>query len=142
MYKKIIDKLRQLNKNQVLIGVAVLAIALTGILVFARPNLGSANTLSFLKFNSGNADAIAKKAVEYLNTSVLQQGQSASLISASEDSGVIKFKIDIQGKQYDSYVTKNGKLLFPEGIAVGAPLPNPPQAQDAQNPPNTPPPAQ
>src|SRR5207237_387072 len=65
-------------------------------------------------------DAIAKQSVDYLNKSVLQQGQTAELVSASEESGVIKLKIKIGDKTYDSYATKDGKLLFPEAFTIDA----------------------
>ncbi|OGZ71934.1 MAG: hypothetical protein A2908_02530 [Candidatus Staskawiczbacteria bacterium RIFCSPLOWO2_01_FULL_38_12b] len=110
----------KINKNSVLLGVAVLGILMTGILMAANANMaGSNKLLSFLKLNSSaSVESIAQKAVGYLNESVLQEGQTATLVSAVEESGVIKFKIQIAGKDYDSYVSKDGKLLFPEGISV------------------------
>src|SRR3989344_3524249 len=68
----------KINKNSLLLGVAVLGILTTGMLMATNANMaGSNKLLSFLKF-----------------------------------------KIQIAGKDYDSYVSKDGKLLFPEGISV------------------------
>ena len=79
----------QLNKQSILIGVAVLAIIITGVLISANGN--SNTTLSFLKFNFFTSPkGVAEKAVAYLNSKVLLQGQSATLNSFSEESGVIK----------------------------------------------------
>lgn len=104
------------NKNQILIGIAILAIIVTGLLVFANSN--SNNALSFLKFNSNmSADAIAKKSVDFINGNILQ-GQTATLVSFTEESGVIKFTVKIADKNYDSYATKDGKFLFPEGLKL------------------------
>lgn len=108
------------TKNHILLGVAVLAVLLTGILVFANSTLSQSNVLSFLKFSGPySSEAIAKKSIDYLNSSVLQ-GQTAELVEASEESGVVKMKIKIGDNAYDSYATKDGKLLFPEAFALGA----------------------
>lgn len=116
MFQKVMFKP---NKNQALVGIAVLAIAITGILIFANSAGGTNNVLSFLKLNPGmSTAAIAKQSVDYLNKSVLQQGQTASLISATQESGVVKMKIKIADKEYDSYATSDGKLLFPEAFTI------------------------
>src|SRR3989344_1060909 len=117
MYKKIMHKLGKLNKNQILIGIAVLAILVTGVLS-SNKDLSS-KVLSFLKFNSGiSQDAVAKNAIDYLNKSVLQQGQVATLEGVSEESGLIKIKLKIGANTYDSYATRDGKLLFPEAFKI------------------------
>lgn len=107
------------NKNQILIAIAVVAIGVTGVLVLANSNSPYSEKLSFLRFSMPmSADAVAKKSVDYLNTSVLQNGQTATLDSFSEESGVVKIKIKIGTQSYDSYATRDGKLLFPEGFAL------------------------
>ncbi len=121
MYKKIMSKL---NKNSILIGIAVLAIVVTGVLISSKSN--SNNILSFLKLSPGmSADAVAKKSIDYLNKSVLQKGQTASLASDSEESGIVKMKIKIGANTYDSYATKDGKLLFPEAFDLSKKLVSP-----------------
>ena len=109
------------NKNQILIGVAALAIIITGVLVFANSNPGSGNVLSALGIGISK-ETVAKKSIDYLNTSVLQEGQTASLDSVSLESGVIKMKIKITTESgsnvYDSYATRDGKLLFPEAFTL------------------------
>ncbi len=112
----------QLNKQSILIGVAVLAIIITGVLISANGN--SNTTLSFLKFNFFTSPkGVAEKAVAYLNSKVLLQGQSATLNSFSEESGVIKVNIKITSadgsKDYNSYITKDGKLFFPDVLVLG-----------------------
>jgi hypothetical protein len=63
MFKKFMGKL---NKNQILIGVAVLAIIVTAVLVSSKSNSNS--ILSFLKLNTGmSVDEISKKSIDYLN---------------------------------------------------------------------------
>src|SRR3989344_2447090 len=126
----------QPNKNQILAGVAVLAIVVTGALVYA--NTSGNPAVSFLKLPFGaTPDALAKKSVDYLNKSVLQQGQSAELVSVSEESGVVKMQIKIGTNTYDSYVSKDGKLLFPvafnlDGSSVNATTQNTQNTANAQ----------
>jgi glutaredoxin len=56
------------------------------------------------------------KAMDYINQLIKEQGMSASLISWSEESGVYKIELKIGDNQYQSFVTKDGKYLFPSGF--------------------------
>ena len=58
----------------------------------------------------------AQKAINYINQNMLQEGLTAILTNAAEENGVYKIHFKIGEKEYDSYVTKDGKLLFIEGI--------------------------
>jgi hypothetical protein len=102
------------NKNQLLIGLAILGIIVAGVVAYSNLGGGLFMNLGF----SQSAETIAKNSVDYLNKSVLQQGQTATLVSYSEESGVIKMKLQIGTSSYDSYATKDGKLLFPEAFNV------------------------
>lgn len=63
---------------------------------------------------------VAGKTVDYINGNLLQPGQTAVLESYSVESGLIKLVLDINGQAYDSYVTKDGKLLFPiSAVEIG-----------------------
>lgn len=57
----------------------------------------------------------AEKAIEFINKNMLQ-GATASLVNVSEEGGVYKFRLKINEQEFDSYVTKDGKLLFTQGI--------------------------
>lgn len=59
-----------------------------------------------------------KKAVEFINNNYLApRGEKAELVNVSEESGLYKFKIKIGEREYTSFVTKDGKILFPgEGV--------------------------
>ena len=64
--------LPKFNKNSILLGIALLAILVTGVLMFAKSVPAGNSVLSFFKFNFGySADAVAKKSVEYLNNNIL-----------------------------------------------------------------------
>lgn len=58
-----------------------------------------------------------KKAVSYINKYILPAGSKrASLIKAVAKEGIYEIRLKIGGRQYSSYVTQDGKLLFPQGI--------------------------
>ena len=64
-------------------------------------------------------DKAADDAVSYINSYLLQPGIKADLVSKKEDKGLYNVKINIGGREYDSYVTKDGKLLFPSAVDMG-----------------------
>lgn len=101
-----LGKIKKLDKNTILLGVAILCVVVTGVLIF---------------MNFGPSDkVIAEKSVEYINTNLLQGQGTATLESVSSDSGLIKFKIKIGEQTFDSYATKNGKLFFPQAFELNS----------------------
>lgn len=112
----IVKVLKNADRNVLLMGLAVVAIIIVGILISTNGSAGG--FLDKIKnFGGPSVDDLAKKGIDYINTSILS-GQTASLVSSSEESGVIKMKISINGQEFDSYITKDGKLLFPEAIKI------------------------
>ena len=103
--------LKKINKNSLLIGIAVIGVIITGVLIFASSGTGFSLSNLNLGFGESN-DQIAKKAVEYINSNGLST-ETVSLVGVSEESGLIKIKIKIGEKEFDSYISKDGKLLFP-----------------------------
>ncbi len=67
-------------------------------------------------------EAAAQKAIEFINKNMLPESK-ASLVSVTEENGLYKFRLKIEENEYTSYVTKNGKILFPrEGIDLESDL--------------------
>ncbi len=60
----------------------------------------------------------AEKAINFINQNFLSGGITASLIEVSEEMGLYKIKFDIEGQEIESYLTRDGKLLFPEAINI------------------------
>ena len=106
-----LKKIRNMNRNTILVCVAVVAILITGGLIYANSNPGFALPSLF-----GPSDAqIAKKAVDYINNNQLAS-TPASLVKVSETQGLVKITLKIGTSQFDSYATKDGKLFFPQGL--------------------------
>lgn len=106
-------KMFKMSKNTMLIGVAVIAIIIVGVLILA-----DGKSFSIPGFGKSD-DAKAKIAIEYLNKNVLS-GQTASLEGVSRESGLIKIKLKIGETAYDSYISNDGKLLFAQAIEIKA----------------------
>lgn len=96
------------NQNTILLFLAILGIFITIILVIDGMDI---------KINK-STKATAEKSIKYLNETILQDGQTATLLNFGEESGLVKIRIEIAGKEYDSYVTKDNKLFFPEGLKM------------------------
>jgi hypothetical protein len=88
---------------------------ITGAFVFVV--IGSlVGSLVYFFPRGGSVPNEVKKAMEYINEMLKEQGQSASLISWAEEEGLYKIDFKIGDNQYQSFVTKDGKYLFPYGI--------------------------
>lgn len=94
------------SKNLIPIAIIVAGLLIAGALVFI--NKGKVEILP--------PQQAAEKAIDYINQNLLTEGMTASLINVAEENGVYKFRLKIQDQEYDSYITKNGKLMFVEGI--------------------------
>ena len=146
-FKVKLDKLRakidkfvsKTDKNLLFVWIAVVVIIIVGALILT--NGSSGQFLEKIKnFGGASKDSIAKKGIDFINNNILSGGQTAELVSSSEESGFIKMRISIGGKEFDSYMSKDGKLLFPEAIKLegktetdSSPTTNPP----ANNPSNS-----
>ena len=118
-----------MDKNTILICVAVIAIIITGVLIYANLNHG----FSFPNILGMSDNQIGKEAVNYINTNKLSS-TPASLVKVSEESGLVKVTIKIGTQQFDSYATKDGKLLFPQAFNM---IPQKTAATTANNTNNT-----
>ena len=103
----------------------VISVAYTA--VFSGQGLNTATGTSAIKesgavteLNTAGAlsiDDAADRAVNYINNYILQGGQKAVLKEKKDaGNGLYELKIDIGGRIFDSYVTADGKLLFPSAI--------------------------
>jgi hypothetical protein len=83
---------------------------------------------------TGAATTISKssavqKALTFINENMLQEGMLAELKESVEENGLYKFVINIDGRDYDSYVTKDGKMLF---TTPGVDLDEAPESAETQ----------
>ncbi|MFH1456044.1 MAG: DsbA family protein [archaeon] len=62
---------------------------------------------------SGSQDQIIEDTMDYININLLGGLAEAELNDVSEEYGMYKLKITVSGKEFTSYVTKDGKMLMP-----------------------------
>lgn len=90
-----------------LIFISILFFIFTAYVVFeAAYRLGNSSELS--------AQDAANKAISYINN--LSGGAGASLIDVTEESGLYKIHLSVGQNEYNSFISKDGKLLFTKGI--------------------------
>ena len=66
------------------------------------------------------ADELADQTIKFINESLLQPGSVASLVEADcqQRTGLCKLTMSINDRNFDSYISADGQLLFPEAIEV------------------------
>lgn len=65
------------------------------------------------------AKRVAQKTIDYINKNLLPEGIKASLIEATATgNGLYSVKFKIAEREYDTYVSADGQLLFPESISL------------------------
>jgi len=99
------------RKNLIPIAIIIAGLLIAGAFVYVNQGKVSEKAPEGL-----SPQQAAEKAINYINQNLLQGGATASLINVVEENGIYKFRLKIGQNEYDSYVTKNGKLLFIEGI--------------------------
>lgn len=102
------------------IAVVIAGVIIAGAVIYVNPSIfsggkegeGAENEIENVLSSQDAAD----KALSFINENILEPGMTASLIEAIEENGLYKIKLKIEEKEFDSYVTKNGKFLFPQVI--------------------------
>lgn len=103
------------NKTQNII-ILILVIAVAGLLYlqFGQPSENASKSVS--------PEEAADLALSYINDNILQGLAEASLVGdIEEEKGLYKLQIEIDDEEFPSYVTKDGKLFFPQGIDLEEP---------------------
>jgi len=66
-----------------------------------------------------SSDEIGKKTMDYVNNNLLPPGTTASLIESKKgDSGIFEVKFKLGEQEITSFVTQDGKMLFPTGYEM------------------------
>lgn len=111
----------RINRYSLLIIAAVLfVLIMIGLIIWFFSGSKLEKAFSFFGFKSPmSSESIASQSVGYLNENILSaEGRTATLISFSEENDLVKMNIEIDGQNYDSYATRNGKLFFPAAIEI------------------------
>ncbi len=102
-----------MSKNFIPISIIAAGLIIGGAFIYVNQSKGSIQ-------EELSAQEIAEKAINYLNENVLAEENTASLIDVTEEGDVYKIHLKIGEREYDSYVTPDGRFLFPEGYDLEA----------------------
>jgi protein-disulfide isomerase len=70
--------------------------------------------------SSLSGQTVADNTVKFINQNLLQGQGTAKLEGIEESNGMYKIKLDISGEKMESYVSTDGKMLFPQAIDLTA----------------------
>lgn len=107
--KKIIRKIfsKEVFMRVVLPIILVIVLIIIGFFSFRKP--------SFKNLKPAEAQA---KAETFINTYLMQSGSKATVKEVTTEYGLYKLKIDIVSDVIESYITKDGKLFFPQALDI------------------------
>lgn len=110
---------RKENRNTAIatVVIALVVVAALGYYFTTNSQAGAGINLSSLRFWTAGDSKIAQSAVDYINNNALANS-TVTLKSYERTSGVIKIKIDIGGTEYESFISADGKYLFPSAIEM------------------------
>jgi protein-disulfide isomerase len=103
-----------MNKILIPISIMIAGLIIAGALVYInQEKIGQPTP----EEEAASFQEIAEKAIDYINENkdALTGGYAVSLVSVEEEGDILKIHIKVAEQEYDSYVTKDGKFLFPGG---------------------------
>ncbi|MFC1728105.1 hypothetical protein ACFLZ7_01405 [Nanoarchaeota archaeon] len=77
-------------------------------------------TSGFSSLNAVSEDVAVEKAVSFINANLLQPGTTAQLVEVTSEGGLYNLHLDIGGRTYNSFITKDAKILCPSAIPLEA----------------------
>jgi len=94
--------------RRIIFSIGVAAILVFGLFVFSNNN----------KVDQMDMNKVASSAIAYIDNNFIQGATPINLISVSEESGLYKIVIEIDGTNHNTYASKDGRLFFPEGMII------------------------
>ena len=104
-----------MNKNLLPIAILIAGVLIAGTAIYINKTnteiINNENTSELL-----SPQEAGEKVIDFVNNNILQGKSTASLVETLEENGLYKVKFTIENQEIETYVTRNGKLFFPEGI--------------------------
>ena len=94
-----------LNKNLIPIAIIIAGALIAGAFVYINQEGGGALS----------PQEAAEKAIAFINQTI-EEDVTASLVSITDEGEIYKIRLKIQDTEYDSFITKDGKFVFPYGF--------------------------
>ncbi|MBR9690937.1 hypothetical protein GOV08_04605, partial [Candidatus Woesearchaeota archaeon] len=132
MKKKHVHSVHKRNKNKIKkVRLWQTSTAVLGVLLILSFFIGGFGKSAASKMS---AQAVADKTVNFINENLMQGRGTAKLNGVEESNGMYLLKLNIGGQEMESYVSSDGKLLFPQVIDLTKKPQSqqPPETQDTQ----------
>jgi len=100
----------KLGKNLIAVAIVIAGLIIAG--AFLYVNQGKGEKIAGLL----TAQQAGEKVINFINQYLVEPGMTVSLVAVAEERGLYKIHFEAEGQEYDSYVTRDGKLLFFQGI--------------------------
>ena len=81
------------------------------------------------------ADVVAENMINYIKENFSDDGTEVSLLGVSDEGTVYKVSLNFGGRDFDSFASKDGRFLFPEGIDLKE-IPEEPQTDPVDDSPD------
>ncbi len=108
--------MEKLSKNLVPIAIIIAGVLIAGSFIYINYQKGPKGLTGGTSSEILSAQEAAAKAIDYINKNLLRGKATASLIETLEENGLYKIKFSVGEQKIESYMTRDGKLFFPEGI--------------------------
>lgn len=103
--------------KKLILGVIFVGVLITSVFLYLNKTDEEATEERLL-----SAQEAAEKAILYINKNILQNQATASLLDVIDEDQVYKIQFKIEENEYMSYVSKDGRYLFPEGYDLAVDL--------------------
>lgn len=113
LFDKIKYMSERLTKNLIPIAIVVAGLLIGGVIIYVNTTQKCLPESISEVLSSQEA---GERLINFINQNLLRGGTTASLVNIVEENGLYKIKIAIEGQEMESYLTLDGKLLFPEVI--------------------------
>ncbi len=115
--KKIHSLLKQKKTWTTLLVIVVVLIVL-GLITSSSLRKEAKSTTTIKPGKNISVDTAKTKAEEFINKFLMQGGSKATVKEVTTEYGLYKIKVDITSDVVESYLTKDGKLFFPQALNV------------------------
>ncbi len=116
--KKIFSALKQ-KKTLSAVGVIAIILVIVGVTVSLTLVKDRDNKKAEIKPGKNiSAEEAKVKAEDFINKYLMQPGSEASIKDITTEYGLYKLSIDITSDVVESYITKDGRLFFPQALDI------------------------
>lgn len=115
--KKLVSSLKQ-KKNWSTLLVALAVLIVLGLITTLSLRKGETTSSQVKPGKTLSVEEASAKAEEFINNFLMQGGSAAKVKEVVTEYGMYKLSIDITSDVVESYLTKDGRLFFPQALNI------------------------